>query len=170
MDDVLFHAVLKDPPVKYVEVRKKIKLDKDGKIKKDNVYYLTANVFYNGTHFIIRSKIVNFAKDWLLWNLKKIPPIEKCKLEIIYHHPTDTFDLDNKAYFWTKMILDLLKTPSSRQIINSQRYSNEIKSLGVLKDDTVRYVDEIKMKYVRGESALEIKLTGRAENKQGNLF
>jgi hypothetical protein len=170
MEEVLFHEVIKDPPTKYVFVQKKIKLDKNGQIKKDAVYYLTANLFYDGTHWAIKNKVVSFAKDWIIWHLKKVPKIEKCRIEITYHHPTDTFDLDNKVYFWIKIILDLLKTPTSAQIIKAQEYNNPIKTLSVLDDDTVRFVDGIDMKYKRGESAIELKIIGRHKQEQQSLF
>lgn len=170
MEEVLFHGVIQDPPTKYVSKIKKPKPDKDGKIKTENVYYLTANLFYDGTHWSIKNKIVNFAKDWVIWFLKTIPKIEKCQIEITYHYPTDGFDLDNKLYFWTKIILDLFKTPSSKQMLLAQKYKNDIKTLRLLDDDTVRFVDKITMEYKKGAPALEIKVIGRKASVQNTLF
>ena len=169
-NELLFHVIINDPITKYVKANKKIKLDKKNRIIKEEVYYLTANIFYDGTHWAIKSKVVNYAKDWIIWFLKDIPKIEKCKLEITYHHNTDSFDLDNKVYFWAKIILDLMKTPTSKQIIKANEYNNPIKTLSVLKDDTVKYVDDIHMKYLRGSPAIEIRITGRREVKQEQLF
>jgi hypothetical protein len=170
MDDILFHEMFRDPPTKYEKINKKIKLDSKGKLIEKDVNYLTANIFYDGTHWAIKSKVVNFAKEWMMQHIQEIPKIEKCKIEITYHFPTDNFDLDNKVYFWTKILLDLMKTPSSKQIINAEKYDNEIKTINVLKDDTVRFVDEINMKYKKGYPAIELKIIGRLEQTQQSLF
>lgn len=168
--ETLFHVVIKDPPTKYVMPNKKQKLDNDGQVKKDGVVYLTANAFYGGLHFAVRNKIVNYAKDWIFYFLTKMPKIQKCQIEITYHHTTDTFDLDNKVYFWTKIILDLMKTPTSKQIIQAAKYKNTIKSLNVLDDDNVKFIDKITMAYTKGESAIEIKITGTLKEEQQTLF
>lgn len=168
--DTIYHVTISDPPTKYIIENKKKKVDKKGEIKKDAVYYLTANLFYDGTHWAIKSKVVNFAKDWIIWFLKDMPKIQKCDIEITYHHPTDTFDLDNKVYFWIKIILDLMKTPTSGQIKNAEKYSNDIKTIRTLPDDTVRFVDGINMRYKKGAPAIEIKINGRKQEEQTQLF
>ena len=170
MQEVLFHKIIYDPPTKYVTPNKKGKLDKEGKVKKDGVSYLTNNIFYGGVHFAVRNKIVLFSKEWIVWFLKDIPKMRKCSVEITYHHPTDTFDLDNKVGYWAKIILDLLKTPTQKQIDKAIKYKNPIISLNVLDDDTVRYIDEIVMRYKKGESAIELKITGYSKEEQQTLF
>lgn len=166
----IFHKVLRYPPTKWVNVRKKIKIDKDGNLKKEDTYYLTANLFYDGTHWAIKNKIMKFAKEWIVWQIKEVPELEKCRIKLVYHHPTDTFDLDNKLYFWVKVILDIMKTPSQKQILNAEEFKNPIITINSLKDDTVRFIDQIYMEYERGPAALELQITGRRASVQSSLF
>lgn len=168
--DTIYHVTISDPPTQYIVVNKRKKRDKEGKIIKDKVHYLTANIFYSGVHWQTQSIIVNFAKDWIMWFLKEMPKIQKCNIEITYHHPTDTFDLDNKCYFWIKIILDLMKTPTSTQILKALEYNNPIKTIRTLPDDTVRFVDGINMRYKKGAPAIEIKINGRKQEEQTQLF
>ena len=157
--ELIKEIIIENPPTKYVD-RKKTKIDpKTGKLKED-VYYLTANLFYSGTQYFIRAKITNAIKQYLMPHLKGIPKLSKCQIEVVYQKPQDNFDLDNKAYFWVKMILDLLKTPSSRQLKNAHLRGRNIKRVNVLKDDTVRYIDEITMKYKTGPHRLIIRIFG----------
>lgn len=168
--EVIFHEVLKNPPTKWILERKKIKLDENFQVVPDDTYYLTANLFYDGTHWAIKSKIMRFAKEWIVEHLRVIPELEKCRIHLTYHHHKDGFDLDNKLYFWAKVLLDILKTPSEKQLENAKEYGNEIITTNTLKDDTVRYVDGINMEYKRGATALEIKITGRRQDVQTALF
>lgn len=168
--ELLFHKIIKEPLTKYVHVYKRPKTDNKGQIVTKKDYYLTANLFYDGTHWAIKSKIMNYVKQWFILYLKGIPKIEKCNIEITYHNKSDGFDLDNKVYFWTKVLLDIMKIPTSKQIINSQKYANKIYTINSLKDDTVRYVDEILMKYKKGATAIEIKIYGRKLDEQQQLF
>lgn len=167
----IYHIVISDPPTKYTIKKKRAKLDKKGQpYLPESVHYLTANLFYDGTHWMIKSEIINYVKSWILPFLYQMPKIEKCRIKFIYHHNTDTFDLDNKAYFWVKVLLDIMKTPSTKQVMRSKNYSNGIKTVNALKDDTVRYVDGINMKYKKGTPALEIIIYGRKLDEQVELF
>jgi len=171
MDEVIFHGMFPDPPTYYDKKNHKIKVNDKGVVIPYDRHYLTANLWYSADmHFSLKYKIIDFAKAWLMQYMANIPKIEKCQLTVTYHHPTDTFDLDNKVYFWTKLILDIMKTPTSKQIIKAQQYDNVIKTIESLKDDTVRFVDGINMKYKKGEAAIELKITGRLESTQQNLF
>lgn len=161
--------IIKDPPTKYVD-RKKTKIDpKTGRLKED-VYYLTANLFYGGLQYYLRSKITNAIKSFLIPYLDGVPELKKCRIELIYSKPQDNFDLDNKAYFWLKMFLDLLKTPSKRQIKNANLKGRDIKSVNVLADDTVRYIDDIHLKYEKGEHQLILKIYGQYPDEKLTLF
>lgn len=167
----IYHVEIKDPPSKYTITNKRAKLDKKGNPylpKKD--YYLTANLFYDNTHWTVKSEIVNYVKEWIMPFLYQMPKIEKCYIELIYKHPTDTFDIDNKGYFWGKILLDLMKSPTTGQIKRSMNYSNGIKSLNVLQEDTVRFVTGVHYRYEKGEPALEIIIYGRTANEQKKLF
>lgn len=170
MNDTLFHIVISDPPTKYVFHRQREKINDDGSVKKEKVEYLTANLFYGDQHWSVRYTVVNYAKDWIIPFLQKMPKIQKCKIEITYYYPTDGFDLDNKLYFWIKIILDVMKTPNSDEILKAQKYKNTVKSIDKIQDDSVRFVDEIKMKYQRGAPALELKIIGILKDEQGTLF
>lgn len=169
MEQIL-HITIGDPPTKFIIPNKKGKLDKDGEVKKDTVIYLSNNVFYGGVHFSVRNKVVDYFKDWMFPFMQGMPKLDRCTIEITYHQPTDMFDLDNKVGFIAKILLDVLKTPSSKQIITAQKYKRSIVTLNVLPDDSVRYVDEIVMRYKKGASAIEIKICGIKNNDQGNLF
>ena len=158
-----------DPPTKYID-RKKTKIDpKTGKLKED-VYYLTANLFYSVLSYFMRAKIVNEIKSYLMPKLSGVPKLKKMRLHLIYYKPQDTFDLDNKGYFWLKMMLDLFKTPSNRQLSNANKKGRQIKTLNVLKDDTVRYIDDIRMTYERGPHKIVLKIYGVLENDELKLF
>lgn len=159
-----------DPPTKYV---KKVKRRKPGSKKKglEDVYYLTANLFYsNDIHFALRSEIVNAMKGFLFEYLEDLPKMEKMRLNIVYSRPSDNFDLDNKVYFWQKILLDLFKTPSRREKERAYRYKKIIKSLEVIPDDSCKYVDELNSKYIKGEHLIIIEVYGRLENEQQKLF
>lgn len=110
-------------------------------------YYLTANVFYGGVHFAIRSKIVNNAKAELLEHVCKISKITDTpiEVEIVYHSSKKKFDVDNKCYFWAKTFIDLIKTR------------------GIIPDDNVQFVSCITMRYeyIKGDDMLEISILKR---------
>lgn len=166
----VYEIIMLDPPTKYVEQRKRPGYDNKGKLVTQTVYYLTANIFYDGTHFMIKQKIVDYAKNWLFPQLRKMPKFEKCRIELEYIFPTDNFDLDNKAYFWLKLILDLMKTPSSKQVLNRLKKNKQPQSLCTLRDDTVRYVPEIKISYTKGAPAIRFKVEGTKYEEQLDLF
>ena len=169
--DKLAHFEIMDPPTKYVIQRKRPKQDKDGNLITQNTYYLTNNLFYGGTvHWAIQRKCINYAKDYIIHFLKTIPKMQKCRLEVIYHHTKDGFDLDNKVGFWVKMILDIMKTPSSKEILKAQKYKNKIKTIEVIPDDDAKYVDEITMKYKRGQHRIEVIVYGILKEEQTSLF
>jgi len=167
--DLIKEIEILDPPTKFID-RKKTKIDpKTGKLKED-VYYLTANLFYSVVSYFMRYKIVNEIKAYLMPHLADVPKLEKMRIHLIYFKPQDTFDLDNKGYFWLKMMLDLFKTPSNRQIKNANLKGKEIKTLNVLKDDTVRYIDDIRMSYERGSHKMVIKIYGVLKQDELKLF
>ena len=168
--DLIKRIVIKDPPTKYV---KTVTRRKKGSKKKnlEDVYYLTANLFYsNNMHFTIRSDIVNSMKGFLMEYIKDIPKLSKMRLYVTYSRKTDSWDLDNKIYFWQKILLDLFKTPSSKEILRARKYNKVIRTLEVIPDDSCKYVDELNSKYVKGEHMLIIEIYGRLEETQKELF
>ena len=132
MEDKLLHIMCDDVPSNMTIGSKK--------------YYLTNNVFYGGVHWAIRKKLVEMCKFYLMNKITKKVSISEDKfpiqIEIIYHSPKHTFDIDNKAGFWLKVLLDL------------------IKQNGTVPDDNVKYISSIKSSYVRlpakSEDILEI--------------
>lgn len=162
--ELVKEIIIDNPPTKYVD-RKKTKIDpKTGKLK-ENTHYLTANIFYSGIPHYLRSKIINAIKEYLINYMVDIPKLQKARIVLIYSKPQDTFDLDNKAYFWLKVFLDLLKTPSKRQITNAAKKRRSIKSVNCLPDDTVRYIDDIQLKYEKGSHRLIIRIYGDERDK-----
>ena len=132
MTDKLLHIMCDDVPSNMTIGSKK--------------YYLTNNVFYGGVHWAIRKKLVEMCKLYLMSKITKKVSISEDKfpiqIEIIYSSPKHTFDIDNKAGFWLKVLLDL------------------IKQNGTVPDDNVKYISSIKSSYVRlpakSEDILEI--------------
>jgi len=168
--DLIKEIIIKDPPTKYI---KKVTKRREGSKKKnlEDVYYLTANLFYSSDiHFSIRSKIVNGMKDFLFEYLDDIPKLSKMKMNIIYQRPSDGFDLDNKIYFWQKILLDLFKEPSDGDVKRALKYKKEIKSLRVIKDDSCKYVNELNSKYEKGPHLIKIQIFGILLDEQQKLF
>lgn len=165
--ELLYEQTFNDIPVKYVSTSKKVKLDSKGKVKvkPPDVHYLTANVFYDGTHWAIKDKIVKYAKEYLYWKIKDLPKIQKCAITIIYRSPKDNFDLDNKCYFWIKIFLDLIKPPTKRM-------DDRVRSMTLDKipDDSVRHVNGIKMIYEKGDLSMTIRIYGTRQEEQKTLF
>lgn len=167
--ELIKEIVIKNPPTKYVD-RKKTKIDpKTGKLK-ETTYYLTGNLFLSTQNYFIVSKIIRDTKMYLMEFFKGVPKLEKMRLEFIYQRPDSNFDLDNKGYFWQKVITDILKTPSNRQIINASKKNRQIITTNVIQDDTVKYLDGFSWKYQNGEHALIIRVFGKLKQKELKLF
>lgn len=98
-------------------------------------YYLTNNIFYGGVHWAIRKKLVEMCKLYLMSKISRKTTIKEeqfpIQIEIVYHSPKHTFDIDNKAGYWLKVLLDL------------------IKQNGTVPDDNVKFISSIKSSYVR---------------------
>ena len=161
--------VLPDPPSQMV-VTAKNKIDpKTKKLKKD-VYYLTTNIYYGQIHWTIRWKAVDLAKTYLVSILPEIPKMEKLEIEITYYHPDASFDLDNKLGFWVKVLFDLFKEPTTKQILKSRQSGYPIKTIGIIKDDDCKHISRIIMQYAIGEHKMEITILGRLKKEELKLF
>ena len=94
---------------------------------------------------MVRAKIVDNCKLWLMQYVRL--PKACCyplKLTVeIHNEKNGVQDLDNKAYFWSKIFLDYLKFNK------------------VIKDDSVQYIDDIHYKYFRGPSKLVFKINDK---------
>lgn len=164
-------VIIKDPPTFYQI--KKVKKSKAAGEDIYDKYYLTSNLFFNNaTSFHIISKIVYDCKLFLKEKVGYLPPLEKMRLEIEIH-ASKHIDLDNRSYFWKKLLLDILKTPTSRQILKEkkkeEKYQKEIITLNVIHDDTTQYIDDIKEKFVLGGNFLIFRIYGRAKSDQKTL-
>ena len=155
--DVIAHFECLNPPTKYVHTAKRKLLTdehgelvlKDGKPQlKTSTHYLTANLFYSGNvHWSMMRTITNMAKDYILPMLHTIPKMEKCRIELTYHHPNAQYDLDNKLYFWCKILLDLFTPPTEKELKKAEKYKYHLKTIDVLEDDSVKFIDGIIFKH-----------------------
>jgi len=111
--------VVVDPPTKWTLAYKKEKFNSKGDLVTKQDFYLTGNLFYSDrSSFHITSKIIQESKEFLFPYLKGLPELEKMRLEFEYHH-LKHIDLDNKANYWIKLVFDILKTPTQRQLIKA---------------------------------------------------
>lgn len=167
--ELIREIIFKDPPTKWTLNYKKEKFNSKGEKVTKQDFYLTANLFYaDRTSYHITSKIINECKEYLKDNIKYLPELDKMRLEIEYRH-TKEIDLDNKAYFWAKLLLDILKIPTQRQIDNAALKKKQIISLNVIHDDTTKFIDDIRMKFERGEHCMIIRIYGRLKEQQEKL-
>jgi hypothetical protein len=97
-----------------------------------------------------------------------MPELEKMRLEFEYHHLKD-IDLDNKFSYWGKLLFDILKTPTQKQINRALQYKKPIITTNTITDDNTKCVDEIKLKFVRGEHKMIFRIYGRVKSKQKEL-
>ena len=162
-------VIINDPPTKYVTYSKREIDPKTGKFKK-NVIYLTANIFYANVNYWTKNKIVDEIKGYLMPYFKDMPELTKMRLEFVYSRNTENWDIDNKGYFWVKILLDLFKIPSSRQIINARKRNKIIKTLNILQDDTVKYFEGFSADFVKGKHQLIFRIYGIEKIKQEKLF
>lgn len=147
--------IIPNPPTKWVISSKK-KIDpKTGRLKQ-TTYYLTANLFYTtNAHYHVRNEIVNYCKEVLMCYFGKLPKLNKARITVTYSRPSDNFDIDNKAGFWLKIGLDLIKTPTKTQLLKGG-----VKSVYCIPDDSAKFIDEITMKYEKGKHFLKFDIYG----------
>ena len=161
--------VVVDPPTKWSLVYKKEKFDSKGNLVTKQDFYLTGNLFYSDrSSFHITSKIIQESKEFLFPYLKGLPELEKMRLEFEYHHLKD-IDLDNKFSYWGKILLDVLKTPTQKQINRALRYKKPIITTNTITDDNTKCIDEIRLKFVKAEHKIIIRIFGRVKSEQKEL-
>lgn len=120
MAEILYYIHCKDVPTSMTIGKRK--------------HYLTGNLYYGGVHWMVRKKVVEMSKLYLLSELREpLKQVDSAKLpikiEIVYHSARHTFDLDNKSSFWLKVLLDMIKEKK------------------VVPDDNVKFISEITSKY-----------------------
>lgn len=161
--------VIPNPPTKYTIKYKKPKFDKDGKLITHVDYYLTSNLFVNNTlSYHVTSKIITDTKRFLYGYMKGIPPLELMSLDIIYRSTKD-IDLDNKAYFFRKLFMDILKTPTSRQMLKANTRGNDIITTRTIPDDNTKHVRRYSEVFEYGEHAIIFRIYGRVKDTQEEL-
>lgn len=167
-DLVLIKEVIIENPPTFYQI-KKVKKSKEAGQDIFDKHYLTANLFYNqNVSYHIISKIVYDCKLFLRDKIGYLPPLEKMRLEIEIH-ASKHIDLDNRAYFWKKLLLDILKTPTSKQILKAEQFKKEAISLNVIHDDTTQYIDDIRETFKHGGNFLIFRIYGRAKSEQKTM-
>lgn len=166
MNDLVLikEIVINDPPTFYKN--KKIKKSKEAGEDVFDKHYLTANLFYTqNVHYHVISKITHEVKLFLLDKIGVLPELEKMRLEIEIH-ASKHIDLDNRAYFWKKLFMDILKTPTPRQISNANKRNKPIITTNTIVDDSSQYVDEFSEKFIFGGNVLIFRIFGRVKSTQ----
>lgn len=167
--ELIKEIVIKDPPTKWTLKYKRPKYDINNKLIEKTDFYLTGNLFYSGSDSMhLTRKIVHETKEYLYEFMKGLPEIEKMRLEFQYHSMKH-IDLDNKASFWIKLFLDILKTPTERQIKNSIKHKRVIITTNTIQDDNTKCIDEINLKFVKGEHLMIFRVFGRVKSEQKEL-
>jgi hypothetical protein len=163
--------VIPDPPTNYTIYYKTPKYNKDGKLIPYIRYYLTGNLFYAdaGSIHTVR-KIVYESKERVFPYLKGLPELEKMRLEFEYHDLKD-IDLDNKSSYWVKVFLDILKTPTARQLLRAskEKKPKPIITTNTINDDNTKCIDEIKLKFIKGEHKMIFRIYGRVKSEQKKM-
>jgi hypothetical protein len=167
--DLIKEIIIENPPIKWSLVYKKQKFDSKGKLVTHQDFYLTGNLFYSDrSSFHITSKIIQESKEYLFPYLKGLPELEKLRLEFEYHKMQD-IDLDNKFSYWGKILLDILKTPTQKQIESALRYKKAIITTNTIKDDNTKCIDDIHLKFVKAEHKMIIRIFGKVKTEQKEL-
>lgn len=94
-------------------------------------FYLTAQLFYSGINWHLRKKIVQEAKKWLKTKMAKLPQMDRCKIDIKFSGKIT--DLDNKSFFWCKILQDYL--------VNCK----------IIRDDRVEFIPELHFFYEKSK-------------------
>ena len=161
--------IIINPPTHYDVPYKNPKYDKNGKLVEKIRYYLTGNLFYSdaGSIHTVR-KIVQETKEYLFSYLKGIPPLDKMRFDFEYHRNTK-IDLDNKFSFWGKILLDILKTPTEKEINRALKFKRRVITTNTVPDDNSNHVDGFNVKFVPGEHKMVIRIYGRVKDEQKTL-
>jgi hypothetical protein len=165
--ELIKEIVIENPPTFY-SIKKKRESEKLGYDVFDK-HYLTANLFFNNNlSFFVVSKIIRDCKKFLLEKSGYIPPLEKMRLEIEIH-ASKHLDLDNRAYFWKKLFMDILKTPTAKQLAKASEKNREIITMNVIYDDSTQYVDDFRETFKYGGNFLIFRIYGRVKSEQKEL-
>lgn len=141
--------------------------------------YLTANIFYAipgnvfketdntksvnsmKTAVFKKKRLVEYAKNWLFAEIGKSQPwggrwFSEYPLDvqiIVCNNKTNNWDIDNKGYFWCKVLLDLLRSKNA------------------IPEDHVRVISSILLRYEKSDvSKLKIMISKDLNFKSNELF
>jgi hypothetical protein len=78
-------------------------------------------------------------------------------------------DLDNRWFFFYKLILDILKTPTAKQILRAEKYKKPIITTNTVYDDNTKYVGGFKCDFEKGENKIVFRIYGRVKSEQKEL-
>jgi hypothetical protein len=167
--ELIKEIIITEPPTKWTLNYKKTKFDSKGNEVTKQDFYLTGNLFYaDRTSYHITSKIIQESKEFLFQHLRGIPELEKMRLEFEYHH-TKHIDLDNKSSYWIKIMLDILKTPTIRQIDKAIERKKPIITTNTITDDNTKCIDSISLKFMFSEHKMIFRIYGRVKSEQKEL-
>ena len=105
-------------------------------------HYLSGNLFYSNVHFAVRSKVVGTVKKFFFPFFVDCPKFTTPIGVSLTFQRIDgrKFDLDNKLYFYYKVLADLLV------------------KMEKIPDDDVSVVQQIIFNYRKGEPKLIVKI------------
>lgn len=126
-------------PLEYIEFVGKRINKKTGKVKTTK-YYLTANLFYSTLNHFVQKEILEKVKWFLHPHMSSIPVLDDfpIQIELKYYNTKTTYDVDNKLYFWNKVICDKLAQD------------------GKIPNDNVKYISKLTFCALYGEPKLVI--------------
>jgi len=158
-----------DPPSYYQQNYKRVKFTKGGKLVEYIRHHFSANLFFSQSlsPFTLR-QIVYDQKKYLYQNMRGLPKLEKAMVEFEYYRPTD-LDLDNKFFFWIKLFLDVLKTPTDRQKLSAEKYKKPVVTVNCVDDDNTKCIKKGSYKFDKGEHKMVFRLYGKLKAEQKEL-
>lgn len=120
-------------------------------------YYLNANIFYSGIHFGQRVKIIDQAKNFLHTHFhnKRIPRLGNVSITLCFYHTRTNWDMDNREYFWKKVLLDYMKDLKKK--VGGQTV---IVDKRIIPDDDVSVVNEFHCYFMNGKPRMDIIIRG----------
>ena len=150
-------------PLEYIDLTGK-RIDPKTLKPKFKRYYLNANLFYSSMNHFVQKDIIEKVKLFLHPHIKDIPVISDYPVEICleYYNTKTTYDLDNKLYFWNKVIADKLvkdgRVTEAQAVIKKGKtvITETVVKYGKLPDDNVKYISKLTFSAHYGDPKLVI--------------
>lgn len=136
--NIVYRVVIPEP-LEYIMVGKK-------------KYYTTANIWYAGVNHWTRMKILESAKWFLHQYLKPCPILDNPPYSIVIQYcRSSDIDIDDKYFFWAKIIHDMLAPPAvkkkSMEKMEEGSYLSLSEANRKLVNDKSSYIDTIGCEY-----------------------